>query len=63
MTKSKGKEKILCRDYDGTEFLIPIGYTSMSKKDGFLDQTENSCDFRYDDLVELLEIIKKINAK
>jgi len=63
VNKSAGKEKFLCEDGEGSEFLIPVGYTSTVHKLEYDEQTIISCDFRYDDLIELLEIIKSIGVK
>ena len=53
----------MCQDAVGNEFLIPIGYTNMVHKSESGEQTIMKNDFRYDDLIKLLEIIKNINVK
>jgi hypothetical protein len=63
INKSQGKERLLCQDEEGSEFLIPVEYTNMAQKAKYEEQTKTSCDFRYDDLIELLAIIRNINVK
>jgi hypothetical protein len=63
INKSHGKEKLLCQDVDNKEFLIPIQYTNMAQKAKSTAQVEMSCDFTYDDLIMLLDIIGNIVVK
>jgi hypothetical protein len=57
---SQRKEKLLCRDSNGRELQIPIEYTSLKEQDFFQEQANGRCDFRYDDLQNLAEVIEKI---
>jgi hypothetical protein len=63
INKSHGREKLLCKNADNTEVLIPIEYTNMAQKENYINHEEMNCDFRYDDLIMLLDIIKNINVK
>ena len=54
---------MLCKDSNNNEKLIPLEYTSMNRagEPGFL--TETRCDFKYKDLLDLLEVISGIVVK
>jgi len=56
-----GKETLLCQNSDGNEVLIPSKYTDLKEQDFFQDQANGRCDFRYDDLQSLAELIEKAN--
>ena len=61
--KHCGKERLLCRNIDNSEFYVPASYTSAAQKEVANDQVKTDCDFRYDDLVSLLDILSTINVK
>jgi hypothetical protein len=57
--KPQGKENLICQDLDGNETIIPIEYTNFKKQNIFQEQANGRCDFQYDDLQKLAELIKK----
>jgi hypothetical protein len=61
--KHYGKERLLCRDTDNSEFYVPVEYTSEAQNGAGYVQAGADCDFRYEDLLALLEIIKDVNVK
>ena len=63
LSKSGGKEKLLCKDADGEEFFVDIGLTSMGQKVDWDDQAKATCDFRYEDLVALSDAMGEISVK
>ena len=58
-----GKERMLCRDTDNGKFYVPTEYTSAAQNGVGLGQVWENCDFRYDDLVTLMEIIRSLDVK
>jgi hypothetical protein len=56
----QGKEKLLCQDREGNEVIMPIEYTDLKKQDFFQEQANSCCDFRYEDLRNLIELIEGI---
>lgn len=55
-----GGEKLLCQDFEGNEILILIDYTNLKKQDLFQEQANGRCDFRYEDLQSLFELIEDL---
>jgi hypothetical protein len=61
--KHYGKERLLCRDVDNSEFYVPVDYTSEAKSADSIDPAVVECDFRYEDLLSLLDIFGGISGK
>ena len=61
--KHYGKERLLCRDTDNSEFYVPVDYTSAAQNGEAVNQAGADCDFRYEDLLSLLDIIDGISDK
>ena len=58
--KSGGKEKLLCLDSNNKEVIIPIEYTDLKKQGFFQEHTNERCDFRYEDLLNLAGLLEEI---
>ena len=63
LRKHNGKERFLCRDTDSSEFFVPVDYTSATKNGNTDNPAVAECDFRYEDLLSLLDIIDRITVK
>jgi hypothetical protein len=61
--KHYSKERLLCRDIDNNEFYVSVEHTNAGKNDDSDNSAMADCDFRYEDLLSLLDIISSINVK
>lgn len=59
---SPDRVSLLCRDDNNNEFFIPIEYTSMKQTANNAHKVDHDCDFRFDDLLSLLELMGDIGV-